>query len=105
MAMKQPREQRRLLALLVSDIAGYSRLMALDEADTFHRVQDLQSTVIIPATKRNDGQVIKWTGDGFIATFNSAVDALRAAIEIQSGSKLAAACTPDERRIQLRIGI
>jgi class 3 adenylate cyclase len=70
--MRQSAEQRRLLAVLVADIVGYSRLMAENEADTFYRVKDFQSSLITPTTQRNHGRVVKWTGDGFIGTFDSA---------------------------------
>jgi adenylate cyclase len=103
--MRQSTEQRRLLAVLVADIVSYSRLMAENEADTFYRVKDLQTSLILPATERNHGHVVKWTGDGFIGTFDSAVDAVRAAVEIQSGAAAAGAGTPDDRRIRFRIGI
>jgi len=103
--MRQSAEQRRLLAVLVADIVSYSRLMAEDEADTFHRVKDLQTSLITPATERNRGRIVKWTGDGFLATFDSAVDAVRAAVEIQSGAAAAAATAADDRRIRFRIGI
>ena len=79
-SMRQSTEQRRLLAVLVADIVGYSRLMAENEADTFYRVKDLQASLITPTTQRNHGRIVKWTGDGFIGTFDSAVDAVRAAI-------------------------
>ena len=91
--------------MLVADIVGYSRLMAEHEADTFYRVKDFQTSLILPATERNHGQVVKWTGDGFIGTFDSAVDAVRAAVEIQSGVAAAGSGTPEDRRIQFRIGI
>jgi len=103
--MRQSTEQRRLLAVLVADIVGYSRLMAENEADTFHRLKDFQSSLITPTTERNHGRVVKWTGDGFIGTFDSAVDAVRAAIEIQSGVAAAGASAEDDRRIRFRIGI
>src|SRR5260221_459111 len=103
--MRHSAEQRRLLAVVVADIVGYSRLMAEDEADTFYRLKDLQASLIIPATDRNHGHVVKWTGDGFIVTFDSAVDAVRAAVEIQSGAAAAGAGTPDDRRIRFRVGI
>src|SRR4051812_47199067 len=79
--------------------------MAEHESDTFYRVKDFQTSLILPATERNHGQVVKWTGDGFIATFDSAVDAVRAAVEIQSGVAAAGAGTPEDRRIRFRIGI
>ena len=103
--MRQSTEQRRLLAVLVADIVGYSRLMAENEADTFYRVKDFQSSLITPTTQRNHGRVVKWTGDGFIGTFDSAVDAVRAAIEIQSGVAAAGASAADDHRIRFRIGI
>ena len=103
--MRHSTEQRRLLAVLVADIVGYSRLMAQDEADTFYRVKDFQSSLITPTTERNHGRVVKWTGDGFIGTFESAVDAVRAAIELQSGAAAAGASAADDRRIRFRIGI
>jgi class 3 adenylate cyclase len=103
--MRPSTEQRRLLAVLVADIVGYSRLMAQNEADTFYRVKDFQTSLIIPTTERNHGRVVKWTGDGFIGTFDSAVDAVRAAIEIQSGVAAAGASAEDDRRIRFRIGI
>ena len=103
--MRQSTEQRRLLAVLVADIVGYSRLMAENEADTFYRVKDFQSSLITPTTQRNHGRVVKWTGDGFIGTFDSAVDAVRAAIEIQSGVAAAGASAAEDRRIRFRIGI
>ena len=85
--MRQSTEQRRLLAVLVEDIVSYSRLMAENEADTFHRVKDLQGSLITPATDRNRGHIVKWTGDGFLATFDSAVDAVPAAVEIPVGRR------------------
>src|SRR6516164_2807474 len=103
--MRQSTEHRRLLAVLVADIVGYSRLMAENEADTFYRLKDFQSSLITPTTQRNHGRVVKWTGDGFIGTFDSAVDAVRAAIEIQSGVAAAGASAADDRRIRFRIGI
>jgi class 3 adenylate cyclase len=103
--MRQSTEQRRLLAVVVADIVSYSRLMAENEADTFYRLKDLQKSLITPALERNHGHVVKWTGDGFLATFDSAVDAVRAAVEIQSGAASAGASATDERRIRFRIGI
>ncbi len=59
----------------------------------------------MPAVSRNRGEIIKYTGDGFIATFASALDAVRAAVEVQSGAKAASATTEEERRILFRIGV
>jgi hypothetical protein len=103
--MRQSAEQRRLLAVLAGDIVGYSRLMAENEADMFHRLKDLQQSLIVPATARNNGRIVKWTGDGFLAVFESAVDAVRAAVEIQSGAAAAGSSASENRRIRFRIGI
>lgn len=103
--MTAPSEQRRLLAIMVADIAGYSRMMARDENGTFSRLRALQSAVIAPCVARNHGDLVKWTGDGFIATFSSAVDAVRAAVEIQSGAETANRQLPKGDRQRLRIGI
>ena len=103
--MARQHEKRQLLALLMGDIVDYSRLMAEYEADTFHRVKDLQSSLIRPSIAHNSGRVIKWVGDGFIAAFESAVDAIRAAVEIQSGAIAAAVSSPEERRIRFRMGV
>lgn len=103
--MNAPSEQRRLLAIVVADIAGYSRMMAHDENGTFAQLRVLQSGVISPCVARNNGEVVKWTGDGFIASFPSAVDAVRASVEIQSGVQAANASLAEDRRQLLRIGI
>jgi class 3 adenylate cyclase len=103
--MRHSSEQRRLFAVLVADIVGYSRLMAENEADTFYRLKDFQTSLITPAVQRNYGSVVKWTGDGFVAIFDSAVDSVRAAVEIQSGVAAAGVSTEDARRIRFRIGI
>src|ERR1700745_2826489 len=103
--MRQSTEQRRLIAVLIADIVGYSRLMAENEARTCYRVKDCQLSLITPTTERNHGRVVKWTGDGFIGTFDSAVDSVRAAIELQSGVAAAGASSPDDRRIRFRVGI
>jgi class 3 adenylate cyclase len=98
-------EHRRLLAVLVGDIVGYSRLMARKEADTYYRVKHLQASLIVPVMKRNRGRVVKWTGDGFISTFASAVDAVRTAVEIQSGTTALGVNAPEDLRICFRMGV
>jgi class 3 adenylate cyclase len=103
--MANTSEHRRLLAVLVADIVGYSGLMARFESETFQRVKELQSTLMMPSVARNRGEIVKYTGDGFIATFPSALDAVRAAVEVQSGAKAASATAEEERRILFRIGI
>lgn len=98
-------ERRRLLAVLAADIVAYTRLMAEDEDDTFYRLKDLSMSVIAPTAARNHGSIVKWTGNGFISIFDSAVDAVRAAIEIQSAIAATGAGTAHDRQMRLRIGI
>jgi class 3 adenylate cyclase len=98
-------ERRRLLAVLAADIVAYTRLMEENEDDTFYRLKDLNSSIIGPSAARNHGSIVKWVGNGFIGIFDSAVDAVRAAIEIQSGIAAAGAGTAQDRQMRLRIGI
>src|ERR1700694_4656383 len=72
------RVERRLAAILVADVAGYSRLMHKDEEATHARL-----TALLPTIARHGGRVVKNTGDGFLAEFPSAVDAVRAATQFQ----------------------
>src|ERR1700744_5512425 len=99
------RIERRLAAILMADVAGYSRLMHLDEEATHARVSALLSHTVLPAIAEYGGRVIKRTGDGLLAEFASAVEAVRAAMQFQGGVYTAAMQdTPDER-ILFRVGI
>jgi adenylate cyclase len=104
-----PREvasgQRKLVAVLAADIVGYSRLMEADEEDTHKRVLLLRATTIDPTIAKYRGQVIKNTGDGFLAVFDSANDASRCALAIQHGANAMSAEEPEHRFISLRMGI
>src|SRR5437763_6502810 len=82
---EQPRAltPRRLAAIVAGDIAGYSRLMELDEEGTHGRVMRLQRDLIEPSIAEHDGSLVKNTGDGFIAIFDSPVAAVRCGIDIQ----------------------
>lgn len=75
--------KRRLCAILVVDIVGYSRAMADDEAGTLDRAQTLRKDIFVPEITRFDGRIIKYLGDGAITTFASAHDAVDAALAIQ----------------------
>jgi class 3 adenylate cyclase len=96
-------DERRLLAVLIADVVGYSRLMATDEAGTYTRVRGLQRSIFQPATSRYRGSIVKWTGDGYIATFPNAVDAVRAAADVQASLSEANAVSLD--RVEVRIGV
>src|SRR5882757_5709801 len=77
------RVERRLAAILVADVAGYSRLMHKDEEATHARLTTLLADTVMPAIARHAGRIIKSTGDGFLAEFPSAVEAVRAAMQFQ----------------------
>jgi adenylate cyclase len=98
-------ETRKLAAILVSDVVGYSRLAGSDEDRILARLRALRSDLIDPIVAVHNGRVVKRTGDGAIVEFRSVVDAVRCAIEVQNGMVERNAGLPPERRIQFRIGI
>src|SRR6516165_6560011 len=98
-------ETRKLAAILVSDVVAYSRLAGTDEDRTLARLRALRSDVIDPIISVHHGRVVKRTGDGAIVEFRSAVDAVRCAIEVQSGLAERNAGQPPEKRIEFRVGI
>ncbi|NRG18931.1 adenylate/guanylate cyclase domain-containing protein [Rhizobiales bacterium] len=97
--------ERRLAAVLAADMAGYSRLMEIDEQGTLARLRTHRIELIDPAIAKNQGNIIKTTGDGMLVEFQSVADAVRCATEIQERMSRRNADVPDERRIQFRIGI
>jgi len=96
---------RGLAAILSADIAGYTRLMARDEEGTHARERHLRHDVINPAVAGHHGRIVKNTGDGFLAVFNSAFDAVRCAMAMQQQIELENAALPREQAIQFRMGI
>jgi adenylate cyclase len=98
-------ETRKLAAILVADIVGYSRLAGADEERTLARVRGLRSDLIDPAIAAHRGRIVKRTGDGSIIEFRSVVDAVRCAIEVQTGLIERNAGVPPEKRIEFRVGI
>jgi adenylate cyclase len=97
--------ERRLAAVLAADMAGYSRLMELDERGTLARLLTHRSELIDPGITKNRGRIIKTTGDGMLVEFQSVADAVRCALEIQERMKRRNSDVPEDRRIQFRIGI
>ena len=91
-------ETRKLAAILVADVVGYSRLAAADEDRTLARRRGLRSDFIDPAIAARHGRVVKRTGDGSLVEFRSVVDAVRCAIEVQHGMLERNAGLPPERR-------
>ena len=98
-------ETRKLAAILVADIVGYSRLAGADEDRTLARLRGLRSDLIDPAIAAHHGRTVKRTGDGSIIEFRSVVDAVRCAIEVQNGLIERNAGVPEDRRIEFRVGI
>ena len=98
-------ETRKLAAILVADVVGYSRLAGVDEDRTLARLRGLRSDLIDPAIAAHHGRAVKRTGDGFFTEFRSVVDAVRCAVEVQAGMIERNAGVPPERRIEFRIGI
>ena len=99
------REQRRLAAILAADVVGYSRLMGRDESGTLARLKTHRTERFDPMLARHAGRLVKLTGDGALAEFPSAVDALSAAIEFQQAMADANRDQPEEVRIVFRIGL
>src|SRR4029077_5916179 len=98
-------ETRKLAAILVADMVGYSRLAGVDEERTLARLRGLRSDLIDPAIAAHHGRIVKRTGDGNIIEFRSVVDAVRCAIEVQTGLVERNAGVPEDRRIEFRVGI
>jgi adenylate cyclase len=103
--MAEGRVERRLAAILAADVAGYSRLMGVDEEGTLAALKEDRSKVIDPKIAEHRGRIVKTTGDGALVEFASAVDAVRCAMEIQRVIAERNAAIPEDRRIEFRIGI
>src|SRR5262245_25868657 len=97
--------KRKLAAILAADIAGYSRLMGVDEEGTLARLKAYRSEPIDPKIRQHRGRIIKTTGDGILMEFPSVVDAVRCAIEVQQGMLERNADTPPDKRIEFRVGV
>ncbi len=97
--------ERRLAAILATDMAGYSRLMEADESGIISRQKAHRRELIDPEIERNRGHIVKTTGDGLLVEFASAQDAVRSAIEIQTGMLQRERDRPEDERIQFRVGI
>jgi TolB-like protein/class 3 adenylate cyclase len=95
---------RKIAAILVADVVGYSRLASTDEERTLVRLRALFGDLIEPAIAAHQGRMVKRTGDGFIAEFRSVVDAARCAVEVQTDMIERNAGVAPDKRIELRIG-
>jgi adenylate cyclase len=97
--------ERKLAAILAADVAGYSRLMELDEAGTFERLKARRTELVEPAVAAHRGSIFKLMGDGLLAEFASVVDAVECAVEIQRGMAERNAGLSDDQRVDVRIGV
>ena len=97
--------ERRLVAILMADVAGYSRLIGIDDEGTLAQLNAHHAELIEPKIKQHRGRIVRTTGDGLLVLFVSAVDALRCAVEIQRAMTDRNAQIPVDRRIQFRMGV
>ena len=98
-------ENRKIAAIVVADVVGYSRLAGADEEGTLARLRALRSDLIDPTIAAHKGRVVKRTGDGLLVEFRSVVDAVRCAVEVQHGMIERNAGLAEDRRIEFRIGV
>jgi TolB-like protein len=96
---------RKLTAILAADVAGYSRLMHDDEEATHARLTALLTNAVEPAIAEHGGRIVKNTGDGLLAEFPSAVEAVRAAINFQNSVRQLAINVAEDQRLLFRVGI
>jgi len=97
--------KRRLAAILAGDIAGYSRLTAVDEAGTHHRVKTLRRDVITPIVQAHEGRIVRFVGDGALVEFASVVGATECAMQIQHRLAELARDQASDQQLLLRLGI
>ena len=98
-------QTRKLAAILVSDIVGFSRMAGADEERLLARVRALRSDLVEPCVAVHNGRLVKSTGDGALVEFRSAVDAVRCALEIQTTMVERNLGVPEAQRLVLRIGV
>src|SRR5882757_11474304 len=99
------RIERKLSAILAADVAGYSRLMHHNEEATHAKLTALLANAVEPAIADHGGRIVKNTGDGFLAEFPSAVEAIRAAVQFQARVSELTTGDVEERRIVFRVGV
>jgi adenylate cyclase len=97
--------ERRLAAILSADVAGFSRLTGADEEGTMQRLRELRIPAVNPPVRAHRGRIIKEMGDGILAEFPSAVDAVRCSLELQRAVAARNAEIIPDKRLEFRIGI
>jgi adenylate cyclase len=103
--MGEQRTQRRLAALMAADVPDYSRLMEQDEQGTMAVLKSRREEVLDPLVSKHAGRIFKFTGDGVLVEFMSAVNAVQCAIELQRNMAEANSGLPEDHRIVLRVGV
>jgi TolB-like protein/class 3 adenylate cyclase len=97
--------ERKLAAILAADVVGYSALMEADEAGTFERLRAGRKELFEPEINKHHGHIFKLMGDGLLAEFGSVVDAVECAVTLQRGMTERNASAPEDKRIEVRIGV
>jgi adenylate cyclase len=97
--------ERKLAAIFAGDVAGYSRLMGVDEEGTLHQLKTHRKELVDPKITEHRGHIVKTTGDGMLVEFVSVVDAVRCAVDIQRGMAERNVEVPADRRVEFRVGI
>lgn len=103
--MSDERVERRLMAILAADVAGWSRLMGVDEEGALARLKGIRKALVDPAIASHRGRIVKTTGDGMLVEFSSAVEAADCAVKVQGGMAEQNAGGSQDTRIEFRIGI
>jgi adenylate cyclase len=96
---------RRLVAIVVADVVGYTRLMEQDEAGTHARLREIRTQIVHPKIATHGGRIVKTAGDGMLLEFSSASSALRCAIDVQREMGTRNLDLASDTRIEFRIGI
>src|SRR4051812_23831653 len=104
-ALTSEQVERRLMAILAADVAGYSRLVGADEEGTLAQWKAHWRALIEPKIKEYSGRIVRITGDGLLVEFTSVIAAVRCAVEVQRTMVKRNADVPQERRIEFRMGV
>src|SRR5512143_944746 len=103
--MVEARVERRLAAILAADVAGYSRLMGADEEGTHAALKVYRHEIIDPKITEHHGRIVRIVGDGLLVEFASVIAAVRWAAEVQRAMGERNADLPQDKRIELRMGV
>ena len=96
---------RRLAAVVVADVVGYSRMMGIDDSGTLSALVEIRETIFNPLLQKYDGRIVKLLGDGLLIEFASVVNAVDCTMRLQQRMAEANATLSDERKIVFRMGV